>query len=110
MRAGLKGVDMSKVKKVAMYVHDLSRILVAALDDVDVGPRPESMGAICAIVYLLITIVFIPLPFYEDIIASTSSGGFQEADLERQRVETGRMLHRFPHSKVKPKPNLPILV
>ncbi len=62
------------------------------------------MGAICAIVYLLITIVFIPFPFYEDIMASTSSGGFQEADLERQRVETGRMLHRFPHSKVKPTP------
>ena len=58
------------------------------------------MGAICAIVYLLTIIVFIPFPFYQDIVASTASGGGLELDLERQRVETGRMLHRFPHSKV----------
>ena len=58
------------------------------------------MGAVCAIVYLLVVIVFIPFPFYEDIMAGTSGGIGLEHDLEHQRIETGRMLHRFPHSKV----------
>ena len=62
--------------------------------------RPESMGAVCAIVYLLVVIVFIPFPFYEDIIAGASSGNGSERDIEHQQIEAGRMLHRFPHSKV----------
>ena len=59
------------------------------------------MGAICAVVYLLTIIVFIPFPFYKDIVVATSGGGNREFVLERQYVETGRILHRFPHSKVK---------
>jgi UDP-N-acetylglucosamine--dolichyl-phosphate N-acetylglucosaminephosphotransferase len=51
-------------------------------------------------VYLLIIIVFIPWPFYKDIVAATSGGGNRDVVLELQQVETGRLLHRFPHSKV----------
>lgn len=57
------------------------------------------MGAICAVVYLLTIIVFIPFPFYKDIVAATS-GGNRDAFEERQEVETGRILHKFPHNKV----------
>ncbi len=60
---------------------------------------PETMGAICAVVYLLTIIVFIPFPFYKDIVAATS-GGSRDAVEERQEVGTGRILHRFPHNKV----------
>lgn len=54
------------------------------------------MGAICAVVYLLVIIVFIPFPFYKDIIAATS--GIE--NMETQHVDTGRFLHKFPHGKV----------
>lgn len=58
------------------------------------------MGAICAVVYILMVIVFIPFPFYKDIVAATSGGGNRDVMLERQELETGRTLHLFPHSKV----------
>jgi UDP-N-acetylglucosamine--dolichyl-phosphate N-acetylglucosaminephosphotransferase len=58
------------------------------------------MGAICAVVYLLTVMVFIPWPFYKDIVAATSGGGNRDVILEVQQVETGRFLHRFPHSKL----------
>lgn len=58
------------------------------------------MGAICAIVYILVLIVFIPFPFYKDIVAATSGGGNKDVTLQVQHVQTGRLLHRFPHSKV----------
>ncbi|MCJ1383973.1 tunicamycin resistance protein [Xylographa soralifera] len=79
MAAGLKGKDMSKVRKIEI---------------------PETMGAVCAIVYLLTIIVFIPFPFYKDIVAATSGGGNRDVVLEIQQVETGRLLHKFPHSKL----------
>jgi UDP-N-acetylglucosamine--dolichyl-phosphate N-acetylglucosaminephosphotransferase len=79
MKAGLKGKDMSKVHKKEI---------------------PETMGAICAVVYLLIIIVFIPFPFYKDIVAATSGGGNRDVVIELETVHTGRFLHRFPHSKV----------
>lgn len=86
MKAGLKGKDMSKRDKKEI---------------------PETMGAVCAVVYLLIIIVFIPFPFYKDIVAATSGGGnrdvVREGGLEAglgMDVENGRFLHRFPHSKV----------
>ena len=59
------------------------------------------MGAVCAVVYLLTIIVFIPFPFYKDIVAATSGGGNKDFVIERQFVETGRSLHRFPHNKVR---------
>lgn len=58
------------------------------------------MGAICAVVYLLAIIIFIPFPFYKDIVAATSGGGNRDVMMEHQGIETGRVLHLFPHSKV----------
>lgn len=58
------------------------------------------MGAVCAIVYLLGLIFFIPFAFYKDIVAATSGGGNRDVVVEAEHVETGRMLHRFPHGKV----------
>ena len=67
------------------------------------------MGAVCAVVYLLIIIVFIPFPFYKDIVAATSGGGNRDVLLDLQQVETGRLLHRFPHSKACFLPNIKML-
>ena len=58
------------------------------------------MGAVCAVVYLLALIFFIPFAFYKDIVAATSGGGNRDVVLEVHHVETGRMLHRFPHGRV----------
>lgn len=58
------------------------------------------MGAVCAVVYLLALIFFIPFAFYKDIVAATSGGGNRDVVIEIQNVETGRYLHRFPHGKV----------
>ena len=59
------------------------------------------MGAVCAAVYLLTIIIFIPFPFYKDIVAATSGGGNKEYVVERRFDQTGRSLHRFPHNKVR---------
>src|ERR1700753_4128311 len=61
---------------------------------------PEAMGAVCAVVYLLCVIMFIPFPFYRDIVAATSGGGNRDLVIEAQHIETGRFLHKFPHNKV----------
>ena len=63
---------------------------------------PETMGAIPAVVYILLIIVFIPFPFYKDIVTATSGGGNREYEtiVPEVHVETGRILHRFPHNKV----------
>ncbi|OJJ46752.1 hypothetical protein ASPZODRAFT_166960 [Penicilliopsis zonata CBS 506.65] len=79
MKAGLKGKDMAKPRRPEI---------------------PETMGAVCAVVYLLLLIAFIPFPFYKDIVAATSGGGNRDVVLETHPVETGRFLHRFPHSKL----------
>ncbi|KAF7508817.1 hypothetical protein GJ744_008694 [Endocarpon pusillum] len=77
--AGLKGKDMSKAIKKEI---------------------PETMGAVAASIYLLILIAFIPFPFYKDIVAATSGGGNRDVVVQAAEVETGRFLHRFPHSKL----------
>ncbi|QDS69382.1 hypothetical protein FKW77_004523 [Venturia effusa] len=79
MKAGFKGRDMSKLRKTEI---------------------PETMGAICAVVYLLVIIMFIPFPFYKDIVAATSGGGNRDVIQQVEQVETGRFLHRFPHNKL----------
>ncbi|KAH7047629.1 N-acetylglucosaminephosphotransferas-like protein [Macrophomina phaseolina] len=79
MRAGFKGRDLSKLKNVEI---------------------PETMGAVCAVVYLFALLVFIPFPFYKDIVAATSGGGNKDMLVQVQEVETGRFLHRFPHNKL----------
>lgn len=98
MKANLKGKDMSKMRRVEMYV---------AVDGLhlscktNIQSSPETMGAVCAVVYLLTIIIFIPFPFYKDIVAATSGGGNREIVIERHEVENGRVLHRFPHSRVR---------
>jgi hypothetical protein len=54
-------------------------------------------------VYIFVLIVFIPWPFYKDIVAATSGGGNRDVMKELEQVETGRFLHRFPHNKVSPR-------
>lgn len=58
------------------------------------------MGVVCAIVYMLLLISFIPFAFYRDIVAATSGGGNRDVVLGVPEVETGRYLALFPHSKV----------
>jgi UDP-N-acetylglucosamine--dolichyl-phosphate N-acetylglucosaminephosphotransferase len=79
MKAGLKGKDMGKVHKKEI---------------------PETMGAICAVVYLLILIVFVPFLFYKYLVTDTSGGGNRDVVEPIDIVETGRFLHKFPHDKV----------
>ena len=57
------------------------------------------MGGVCAAVYLLLMIVFIPFLFYPDIKYATSGGG--AVDLEAASSEHGRQLHKFPLAKVR---------
>ncbi|RYP49455.1 hypothetical protein DL769_011064 [Monosporascus sp. CRB-8-3] len=80
VNAGLKGRDMSKVNN----KHYL----------------PECMGAICAVVYLFAMIVFILIPFYKDIVVATSGGGNRDVVMNIEYVQKGRLLHKFPHSKL----------
>ncbi|RYP91361.1 hypothetical protein DL770_002501 [Monosporascus sp. CRB-9-2] len=80
VNAGLKGRDMSK----ANNNHYL----------------PECMGAICAVVYLFAIIVFILIPFYKDIVVATSGGGNRDVVMNIEYVQRGRLLHKFPHSKL----------
>ena len=63
------------------------------------------MGAVCAVVYLLTIIIFIPFPFYKDIVAATSGGGNKDSVIERHVGQMGRSLHRFPHNKVREQRN-----
>lgn len=79
MRVGLKGKDMSKKSRPEI---------------------PETMGAVCAVVYLLLIIIFIVFPFYKDLVAATSGGGNRDVVLELDVEQNGRFLHRFPHNKV----------
>lgn len=79
VKQGFKGKDLCKVSRPEI---------------------PECMGAVCAVVYLIVIIVFIPFPFYKDIVAATSGGGNRDVVLEVQHVNEGRFLHRFPHSKL----------
>jgi len=79
MKLGFKGRDLCKRKQ----------------DEI-----PEMMGAICAMVYLFVLIFFIPWPFYKDIVIATSGGGNRDVIQELGEVETGRLLHRFPHNKL----------
>ncbi|KAK5998312.1 UDP-N-acetylglucosamine--dolichyl-phosphate N-acetylglucosaminephosphotransferase [Cladobotryum mycophilum] len=79
MKAGFRGRDLSKINSVEI---------------------PECMGAVCAAVYLLTVIVFIPFPFYKDIVAATSGGGNRDVVVEIQHPNQGRFLHRFPHNKL----------
>ncbi|KAH9868936.1 hypothetical protein J1614_008011 [Plenodomus biglobosus] len=79
MKRGFKGRDLCKLKQTEI---------------------PEMMGAVCAMVYLFVLIFFIPWPFYKDIVLATSGGGNRDVVKELGEIETGRLLHKFPHNKL----------
>lgn len=81
VRAGLSGLDKSKVNNKELL--------------------PECMGAVCAVVYLFSIMVFILIPFYKDIVVATSGGGNKDVVMNVDYVQEGRLLHRFPHGKVR---------
>lgn len=84
VRAGLRGRDLSK----------------PGSSSKDSPYLPECMGAICAVVYLFAMTVFILIPFYKDIVVATSGGGNRDVVMNVEYVQKGRLLHKFPHSKV----------
>lgn len=101
MAAGLKGRDMAKARKPEMCVFIASSYEPRqGANRILKKKSPEMMGAVCAAVYLFTLICFIPFPFYKDIVAATSGGGNRDVVIELEHLETGRFLHRFPHSKV----------
>lgn len=58
------------------------------------------MGLVCALVYLLAIINFLPFAFKRVIVEVTTGAGDENWVLEAQHVEIGRFLHRFPLEKV----------
>lgn len=58
------------------------------------------MGLVCALIYLLAIINFLPFAFKRDIVEVTSGAGNKDLVIEAEDVETGRLLHRFPLEKV----------
>ncbi|KAK5105304.1 tunicamycin resistance protein [Lithohypha guttulata] len=80
-KAGMKGKDLSKR---------------------DAREIPEGMGSVAAAVFILVLMAFIPFAFYKDIVAATSGGGNRDVTIPSilSQVDTGRLLHRFPHSKL----------
>ena len=58
------------------------------------------MGLVCALVYLLAIIGFLPFAFKRDIVAVTSGAGNKDRVLDMEDIENGRFLHRFPLEKV----------
>ncbi|KAK9450192.1 glycosyl transferase family 4-domain-containing protein [Limtongia smithiae] len=63
---------------------------------------PETMGAVCAVVYLAAMFAFIPLLFYKYYVTSTSGAGNREQGVDAgiEMLHTGRQLRLFPHSKL----------
>ena len=58
------------------------------------------MGLICALVYLLAIINFLPFAFKRDIVEVTSGAGNKDRVFEERDIENGRFLRRFPLEKV----------
>ena len=60
------------------------------------------MGSVAAAVFILVLMAFIPFAFYKDIVSATSGGGNRDVTSPSiiSEMETGRFLHRFPHSKL----------
>ena len=59
---------------------------------------PETMGGVCAAVYLLLMILFMPFLFYPDIKSAIIDDNNFHVKVEQ--VITGRLLHKFPLGKV----------
>lgn len=58
------------------------------------------MGAVCAVVWLVLSIMFIPFSFYRDFVAAKVSVEDGKV-MSESSVALGRHLHLFPHSKVR---------
>lgn len=58
------------------------------------------MGLVCALVYLLAIVNFLPFAFKRHIIEATSGAGNKDRVLEALDDDTGRFLHRFPLERV----------
>ncbi|KAK3709082.1 tunicamycin resistance protein [Vermiconidia calcicola] len=58
------------------------------------------MGLVCALVYLLAIINFLPFAFKRDIVKVTSGAGNKDKVFAAQDIENGRFLHRFPLEKL----------
>jgi UDP-N-acetylglucosamine--dolichyl-phosphate N-acetylglucosaminephosphotransferase len=64
--------------------------------------RPEAMGLLSALVYLLAIVNFLPFAFKQDIAAATTLGARDRNRIvEAGELENGRFLHRFPLEKVR---------
>ncbi|KAK9369194.1 glycosyl transferase family 4-domain-containing protein [Lipomyces kononenkoae] len=61
---------------------------------------PETMGAVCAVVYLTTMFFFIPFLFYKFLVTETSGGGNRDQVLDTSTLHKGRSLRMFPHSKL----------
>ncbi|KAJ8103055.1 glycosyl transferase family 4-domain-containing protein [Lipomyces tetrasporus] len=61
---------------------------------------PETMGAVCAVVYLVTLFFFIPFLFYKFFVTETSGSGNREHVLDTATLHKGRSLRMFPHSKL----------
>ena len=62
--------------------------------------RPEAMGLLSALVYLLAIVNFLPFAFKRDIAAATLGASDKNRIFEVDELENGRFLHRFPLEKV----------
>ena len=56
------------------------------------------MGGVCAAVYLLLMMLFMPFLFYPDIKSATIDDNSIHVKVEQ--VDLGRVLHKFPLGKV----------
>ncbi|KAK9361149.1 glycosyl transferase family 4-domain-containing protein [Lipomyces starkeyi] len=61
---------------------------------------PETMGAVCAVVYLITLFFFIPFLFAKFFVTETSGSGNREHVLDTATLHKGRSLRMFPHSKL----------
>ncbi|KAG5360073.1 UDP-N-acetylglucosamine--dolichyl-phosphate N-acetylglucosaminephosphotransferase [Yarrowia sp. B02] len=61
---------------------------------------PETMGAVCAIVYLFCMFLFIPFVFYQYLAKTIGGGVHLGYDSLSEGLVKGRILSSFPHEKL----------
>jgi UDP-N-acetylglucosamine--dolichyl-phosphate N-acetylglucosaminephosphotransferase len=88
IKARLSGRDLLKTYDAPMYALHLS-IRVRSLMR---GYRPESLGLVCASIYILLLILFIPFPF---------SQSFADHRLKHAQTQEGLVTAEFPHHQVR---------
>jgi UDP-N-acetylglucosamine--dolichyl-phosphate N-acetylglucosaminephosphotransferase len=89
VKANLKGRDLLKTYNTPMCVLSLRCNTVILLTTAN---RPESMGLVCASVYILLLILFIPFAF-----SPTSLNGSQA----QYTLREGIVINAFPHYQVR---------